>query len=55
MAASKHFEECMGIEISALNVESAKLNAGVNGINNCAFAAGDATDIFAQVSTGRFS
>mmetsp|Transcript_29538 Transcript_29538/g.53481 ORF Transcript_29538/g.53481 Transcript_29538/m.53481 type:complete len:219 (+) Transcript_29538:1129-1785(+) len=49
LAASSHFEQCAGIEISALNVASAAANAERNAIQNCAFVEGTAEDIFATV------
>ena len=37
------------MEISELAVLSARRNAELNGINNCHFRAGDASDIFAGI------
>ncbi len=49
LSASKDFEACYGVEISELAVLSARRNAELNGIANCHFRAGDATDIFAGI------
>ena len=42
-------QTCYGIEISELAVLSARNNAELNGIGNCHFRAGDASDIFAGI------
>lgn len=50
LSASTSFEQCAGIEISALAVDCATRNAAHNGIDNCLFLAGTASNIFANVS-----
>jgi len=46
---STECQACYGVEISELAVLSARKNAELNGIDNCHFRAGDATDIFAGI------
>ncbi|CAM9120525.1 unnamed protein product [Discosporangium mesarthrocarpum] len=50
LSASPSFEKCAGIEISTNAVEGATRNAALNGIGNCLFLAGTASNIFANVS-----
>lgn len=50
LTAAKGFEEAAGIEISESSIDWAKRNAVRNGISNCRFIHGDATNIFAEVS-----
>jgi tRNA/tmRNA/rRNA uracil-C5-methylase (TrmA/RlmC/RlmD family) len=49
LTSARHFEEAAGIEISESSIDWAKRNAAQNGISNCRFIHGDATDIFAEV------
>ncbi len=49
LTAADGFEEAAGIEISESSIDWARRNAERNGITNCRFLHGDATDIFAEV------
>ncbi|NLT70994.1 MAG: class I SAM-dependent RNA methyltransferase [Verrucomicrobiaceae bacterium] len=49
LTAADGFEEAVGIEISESSIDWARRNADRNGITNCRFVHGDATDIFAEV------
>ncbi len=50
LAASKHFENVAGVEISAKAIECANVNARINSIKNCDFLIGKAEAIFADVA-----
>lgn len=50
LAASKHFENVAGVEISAKAIECANVNARINNITNCDFLIGKAETIFSDVS-----
>ncbi len=50
LAASKHFENVAGVEISAKAIECANVNARINSIKNCDFLIGKAETIFADVA-----
>lgn len=50
LTAAKAFEAAVGIEISESSIDWARRNASQNGITNCRFIHGDATNIFAEVS-----
>jgi len=56
ISLSALFQNAIGIDISAQSIESATLNAELNGIpkTKARFLAGDAVDIFAQVRTEKF-
>ncbi len=47
--AAKHFERVLGVEVSEDAVVKARENATANGLANCAFSAGSAETIFAEV------
>jgi 23S rRNA (uracil1939-C5)-methyltransferase/tRNA (uracil-5-)-methyltransferase len=49
LTAASAFTEVVGIEISESSVDWAKRNASRNGITNCRFLQGDASDLFAGV------
>lgn len=49
LSAASEFNEVVGIEISESSIDWAHRNAEQNGIENCRFVQGDATDIFAEV------
>lgn len=49
LSAASEFNEAVGIEISESSIDWAHRNAEQNGIENCRFVQGDATDIFAEV------
>lgn len=49
ICSSERFEQCLGIEISDQNIQSAKRNAEANGLTNCEFHSGTAEAIFGQV------
>lgn len=49
LSAAREFKEAVGIEISESSIDWAKRNADQNGIENCTFIQGDATNIFAEV------
>ncbi|CAN0367769.1 unnamed protein product, partial [Hapterophycus canaliculatus] len=51
LSASTSFEKCAGIEISPMAVDCATRNAVANGISNCLFLAGTASNIFANVTS----
>jgi len=51
LAAAQHFNKCIGIEVSKLNIAAATRNAQLNNISNCKFVAGTAEDIFLKVSS----
>jgi len=48
LCASPYFQQCLGIEISELNIAAAQRNAEANAIRNCNFVTGTAEDIFQQ-------
>ncbi len=50
ITAARMFEQCAGIEISGQAISQAKQNAVKNGIENCVFLAGTASDIFGSTS-----
>ncbi|MEM1440905.1 MAG: class I SAM-dependent RNA methyltransferase [Verrucomicrobiota bacterium] len=50
LTSARDFEEAVGIEISESSIDWAKRNARQNGIENCRFIQGDATNIFAEVT-----
>ncbi len=50
LSSAAEFDEAVGIEISVSSIDWAHRNAKQNGIENCRFIQGDATDIFAEVS-----
>jgi len=50
LTAASAFAEAAGIEISESSVDWAKRNAARNGIANCRFLQGDASDLFAGVA-----
>mgnify|MGYP005854856029 CR=1 FL=1 len=50
LTAARAFDHATGIEISEASIHWAKKNAAANGLGNCAFVAGDAAAIFAQVT-----
>jgi len=50
LTAAGGFAEAAGIEISESSIDWAKRNADRNGITNCRFLHGDASNIFAEVS-----
>ncbi len=50
ITASRTFDQCVGIEISGQAISQAKQNAVANGIENCDFVAGTASDIFSSIS-----
>ncbi|MDF1824844.1 MAG: class I SAM-dependent RNA methyltransferase [Verrucomicrobiales bacterium] len=50
LSAAGDFKEAIGIEISESSIDWAKRNADQNGIGNCTFIQGDATNIFAEVN-----
>lgn len=50
LTAASAFDEAVGIEISESSIDWARRNAEQNGITNCRFVQGDATDIFAEVA-----
>ncbi len=50
ITAAQMFEQCAGIEISGQAISQAKQNAAKNGIENCVFLAGTASDIFGSIS-----
>ncbi len=50
LTAARAFEHATGIEISEASIHWASRNANANGLANCAFVAGDAAAIFAQVT-----
>lgn len=50
LTAASAFTEVVGIEISESSVDWAKRNASRNGITNCRFLQGDASDLFAGVT-----
>lgn len=50
LTAASAFTEAVGIEISESSVDWAKRNADQNGVANCRFVQGDASDIFAGVT-----
>ncbi len=49
LSAARSFSEVTGIEISESSIDWARRNAEQNGIENCHFLQGDASDIFAHV------
>jgi 23S rRNA (uracil1939-C5)-methyltransferase/tRNA (uracil-5-)-methyltransferase len=49
LSAARSFEHATGIEISEPSIRWARENALENGLENCSFATGDASAIFAQV------
>ncbi len=49
LSAAKHFERVLGVEVSEDAVAKARENATANGLANCAFSAGSAETIFAEV------
>ncbi len=49
LAAARHFEQAIGVEVSELSVDSAVRNAAANGVANARFVLGDASDIFAHI------
>lgn len=49
LSAAKHFERVLGVEVSEDAVVKARENATANGLANCAFSAGSAETIFAEV------
>ena len=49
LTSAKAFESAVGIEISDSSIDWARRNADQNGIENCRFIQGDATNIFAEV------
>lgn len=49
LSSSKHFERVLGVEVSEDAVAKARENAKANGLANCAFTAGSAEIIFAEV------
>lgn len=49
LACSERFERVAGVEISERSIRWAKENAGSNQVDNCAFTAGDASSIFADI------
>ena len=50
LTAARDFEEAVGIEISESSIDWAKRNASQNGITNCRFITGDASNIFGEVN-----
>ncbi|WFD35816.1 tRNA (uracil(54)-C(5))-methyltransferase [Malassezia cuniculi] len=50
LTLAPHFHEVAGVEISAASIECAKKNAELNGITNATFLAGNAENIFANIS-----
>ena len=50
LTAARDFEEAVGIEISESSIDWAKRNASQNGITNCRFITGDASNIFREVN-----
>lgn len=50
ISAARSFERCAGIEISPQAISNAAAAATRNGITNCLFLAGSASDIFASVT-----
>ena len=50
LSAARDFKEAVGIEISESSIDWAKRNADQNGIANCTFIQGDATNIFSEVN-----
>ncbi len=50
LTSAREFESAVGIEISESSIDWAKRNASQNGITNCRFIHGDATNIFAEVT-----
>jgi len=50
LTAASAFTEAVGIEISESSVDWAKRNAEGNGVTNCRFLQGDASDLFAGVT-----
>lgn len=49
LSSAHAFKEAVGIEISASSIDWARRNAEQNGIANCQFIQGDASQIFAEV------
>lgn len=49
LTSAQAFESAVGIEISESSIDWARRNANQNGIENCRFIQGDATNIFAEV------
>jgi 23S rRNA (uracil1939-C5)-methyltransferase/tRNA (uracil-5-)-methyltransferase len=49
LTAARAFERVVGIEVSEPSIKWARDNAAANNLANCAFLAGDAASIFAQV------
>ena len=49
LTAAREFEEAVGIEISESSIDWARRNAAQNGITNCRFITGDASNIFGEV------
>jgi 23S rRNA (uracil1939-C5)-methyltransferase/tRNA (uracil-5-)-methyltransferase len=50
LTAARAFEHATGIEVNEASIHWAKQNASANALTNCAFVAGDAANIFAQVA-----
>lgn len=50
LTAAAHFEQVAGVEIAATAVERATRNAARNGLTNCSFIAGHASQIFEGIS-----
>ena len=46
LTTAAHFQQCVGIEVNEKAIEEAKVNANLNGIENCAFVAASAEAIF---------
>ncbi|MEI6534134.1 MAG: class I SAM-dependent RNA methyltransferase [Verrucomicrobiaceae bacterium] len=49
LTGAKHFQEVIGIEISASATAKAAHNAAINGISNCRFITGSAENIFNDI------
>ena len=46
LATAPYFQQCVGIEVNENAIEEARINAQINGIQNCAFVAATAEAIF---------
>lgn len=51
ICAARRFDQVQGVEVSASAVAKAGHNARLNGLENCAFLAADAEQIFARVTS----
>ena len=50
LSAASSFEQAIGIEISESSIDWARRNGASNGIENCRFIAGDASDLFKEIT-----